>query len=134
MLPTIAYRMRTKFERTSLSAYAMNRFTRLDLKTRILGSINYSILLFAAIIVAFLIGIARLSGSNAANSRQILEEAINRDIIHCYSIEGMYPPSLEYIEEHYGLNYDHKRFIIDYESIGSNLMPNVTIIEREYEE
>ncbi len=112
----------------------MNRFTRLDLKTRILGSINYSILLFAAIIVVFLIGITRLSGSNAANQRQILEEAINRDIVHCYSIEGMYPPSLEYIEAHYGLNYDHKRFIIDYESIGSNLMPNVTIIEREYEE
>ena len=133
MLTAFVYRMRTKFERTSLSAYAMNRFTRLDLKTRILGSINYSILLFAAIIIVFIVGITRFSGSNAKNQRQILEDAINRDIVHCYSIEGMYPPSLEYIEDHYGLNYDHRRFIIDYESIGSNLMPNVTIIEREYE-
>ncbi len=133
MLPALAYRMRTKFERTSLSAYAMNRFTRQDLKTRILGSINYSIVFFAAIILFFIIAVSRFSGNRAANQKEILTEALNRDIVHCYSVEGMYPPSLEYIEEHYGLSYDRERFIIDYESIGSNLMPNVTVIERAVE-
>lgn len=111
----------------------MNRFTQLDFKTRILGRINYSLVIFGAIIVFFIVAITKFSGNRAANQREILTDALNRDIVHCYSIEGMYPPSLEYIESHYGLSYDHERFIIDYESIGSNLMPNVTIIEREVE-
>ena len=111
----------------------MNRFTRADLKTRILGSINFSIVFFAAVIAAFIVAVSTFSGNNAANQKEILTEALNRDIVHCYSVEGMYPPSLEYIEEHYGLNYDHARFIIDYQSVGSNLMPNVTIIERTVE-
>ncbi len=94
---------------------------------------NFSMLFFIAVIVAFIIAVSTFSGSNAANQKEILTDALNRDIVHCYSVEGMYPPSLEYIEEHYGLNYDHKRFIIDYQSVGSNLMPNVTIIERTEE-
>ena len=110
-----------------------NRFTQLDLKTRIFGSINYSIIFFVAIIVFFIVAVSRFSGNRAANQKEILTEALNRDIVHCYSVEGMYPPSLEYIEEHYGLSYDRERFIIDYESIGSNLMPNVTVIERAVE-
>ena len=109
----------------------MNRFSRLDLKTRILSRINYSMVIFAAIIIFFIVAITRFSGNRAANQKEILTDALNRDIVHCYSIEGMYPPSLEYIEEHYGLSYDHDRFIIDYESIASNLMPNVTVIENE---
>lgn len=40
----------------------------------------------------------------------------------------MYPPSLKYLEEHYGLTYDRGRFLIDYQSVGANLMPEVTIL------
>lgn len=112
----------------------MNRFTQQDLKTRILGSINYSLVIFGAIIIFFILAITRFSDNRTANQKEILTDALNRDIVHCYSIEGMYPPSLEYIEEHYGLSYDHERFLIDYESIASNLMPNVTVIEREVDE
>jgi hypothetical protein len=68
-----------------------------------------------------------------ANQKDILTDAINRDVVHCYSIEGFYPPSIEYIEEHYGLTYDRDLFIVDYEPIASNLMPNITIIERTHE-
>ena len=108
----------------------MNRFTQLSLKTRILGSINYSIVFFVAVILFFIIAVSRFSGNRAANQKEILTDALNRDVVHCYSVEGMYPPSLEYIEEHYGLSYDHERFIVDYESIANNLMPNITVIER----
>ncbi len=111
----------------------MNRFTHADLKTRIFGAINFSILFFVGVILVFIVLVSRFSGKSAARQKEILTEALNRDIVHCYSVEGIYPPSLEYIEEHYGLSYDHSRFIVDYESIGSNLMPNVTVIERAVE-
>ena len=107
----------------------MNRFESSENKKGILKRLNYTWILFALVILFFFYGLNNLSTYNAANQKEILEDAITRDIVHCYSVEGSYPPSLEYIEEHYGLTYDHDRFLIDYEPIGSNLMPNVTIIE-----
>ena len=54
-----------------------------------------------------------------------------RGITHCYAIEGTYPDSLEYLIENYGLIYDEGHYYIDYQPLGSNLMPDVTIIQRE---
>ena len=36
--------------------------------------------------------------------------------------------SLSYMEKHYGLEYDKDEFVISYEIIGSNRMPQVTVI------
>lgn len=108
----------------------MNRFQKPNLGKRILQSVNFSILFFVAIIGVFLFGIATVSSGTAEDERRILEEAIHKDIVHCYAVEGMYPPTLSYMEEHYGLIYDHEKYLVDYETIGSNIMPNVTIIER----
>ena len=48
--------------------------------------------------------------------------------MQCYALEGTYPPNLQYLEEHYGLTYDKKRFYVDYLAIGSNFFPDVTVI------
>ena len=133
MLTMFAYRVSPKFEKTSLRAYTMNRFTKADFKTRLFSSVNYSMVFFVLVIAFFIIAVSRFSGNRVANQKEILTDAINRDVVHCYSIEGFYPPSLEYIEEHYGLTYDSELFIVDYEPIASNLMPNITIIERNRE-
>ena len=109
----------------------MNRFTRPNLRNRIFDSINFSLIFFIAIISVFIVATNTVSNRTLSNEKDILEEALNRDIVHCYSVEGSYPPSLEYIEKKYGLTYDHERFIVDYESIGSNLLPTVTILERK---
>ena len=108
----------------------MNRFQRPNLGKRILQSVNFSILFFLLVIGIFLYGIATVSSGTAEDERHILDEAIHKDIVHCYAVEGMYPPNLTYMEEHYGLTYDHDKFLVDYEPIASNIMPNVTIIER----
>ena len=49
-------------------------------------------------------------------------------MVQCYSVEGRYPESLSYMEKHYGLEYDKYEFVISYEIIGSNRMPQVTVI------
>ncbi len=108
----------------------MNRFQRPNLGKRILQSVNFSILFFVAVIGIFLYGIATVSSGSTADEKRILDEAIRKDIVHCYAVEGMYPPSLAYMEEHYGLTYDHDKFLVDYEPIASNIMPSVTILER----
>ena len=108
----------------------MNRFQKPDLKKRILQSVNFSVIFFLAIIGLFLYGISAVSNSPVNDEREILTNAINKDIVHCYAVEGMYPPSLSYIEKNYGLTYDRDKYLIDYEAIGSNIMPTVMIIER----
>ncbi|MBQ7564323.1 MAG: hypothetical protein IJT16_10075 [Lachnospiraceae bacterium] len=108
----------------------MNRFNKPDLLKRIFNSQTLSIVVFAVVIVVFLLGINAVSGSKMTDDKSLLEKAVTKDIVHCYAVEGVYPPSLSYIENNYGLTYDHKKFIVSYESIGSNIMPSVMIIEK----
>ena len=89
------------------------------------------IVIFLVLMVVFLWSVTYISNSNASEQRESLETAIDRCIVQCYALEGTYPPSLEYMEKNYGLTYDEDRFFVDYVSIGSNLYPDVTIIEKE---
>ena len=38
---------------------------------------------------------------------------------------------LEYLKEHYGLTYNEDSYIVNYEALGSNLMPDVTVMEKQ---
>lgn len=80
------------------------------------------------ILFLFLRGVQSVSNTTAAKQQESLETALNRSIAQCYAVEGMYPPSLRYIREHYGLTYDESKFVIDYRCEGSNLMPEVMVL------
>ena len=94
------------------------------------GSFLTSIAGFLVVLTLFLLGIARVADRTDAQARETLERALSRGIVHCYAIEGTYPESLLYLKEHYGLTYDEERFFVDYQVLGSNLFPDVTIIDR----
>ncbi len=85
---------------------------------------------FILLFILFYRGIASVSDTTAAKQLESLENAINRSITQCYAVEGAYPPDLNYIKDHYGLVYDETLFYVDYQPIGSNIMPNVTILQR----
>lgn len=107
-----------------------NRFNRPSLRKRITESVNFSVFFFVIVIVVFLMGISFIASTSSNDQKQILTDAVNKDIIHCYAIEGYYPPSLAYIEDHYGLTYDSSKYLIDYVPVGDNIMPSVTIVEK----
>lgn len=86
---------------------------------------------FILILFLFFAGVGQISQSSGRQELESLTQAVHRNIIHCYAIEGQYPPSLEYMEEHYGLTYDPSRYFIDYQPSGANIMPSVTIIPLE---
>ena len=89
------------------------------------------ILLLVAVLAFFVIFADSFSHSNLEHEKTILSNALNRSITQCYALEGTYPYSLSYLEEHYGLTYNKEHFFIDYQYIGGNLRPDVTIIERD---
>lgn len=90
----------------------------------------FSVIIFALIIFLFIMAIDQFGKSSIEKEQDALENAIKRDIVQCYSIEGAYPESLEYMEEHYGLTYDKDVFFVDYQPIAGNLYPDYTVIKR----
>ncbi|WP_026516399.1 hypothetical protein [Butyrivibrio sp. MC2021] len=87
-----------------------------------------SLFIFTIVAVLFFIAVDETGKVNVRKQQESLESALSRDIVQCYAIEGRYPPSLEYMEEHYGLVYDKEIFFVDYQPIGANLYPDVTVI------
>ena len=90
-----------------------------------------SVCVFLAILIFFIQGISSLTESTVRRQKESLENALMRNITYCYTVEGRYPESLDYLKENYGLVYDEDLFFVDYHAMGSNILPDVTIIEKE---
>lgn len=67
------------------------------------------------------------SGRNEEERRQ-LEEALRRSCIACYAAEGVYPPGLDYLKEHYGIRVDEERYTAIYTALAENLTPDITVL------
>ena len=89
-----------------------------------------SIIIFALIVVFFVLAVDYTGRSQIEKQQESLEIAIARDIVQCYAIEDQYPPDLQYMEDHYGLTYDKSTFFVDYQPIAANLYPDYTVIRR----
>ena len=89
-----------------------------------------SLLLFLFLILLFTLRTSSLSEYGIHGQGKGLTQALNRDITYCYATTGHYPESLEDIKKDYGLIYDDSLFFVDYRTQGSNIYPEVTIIER----
>lgn len=84
----------------------------------------------AVIFGCFWQGLGSVSEETRQQQKKSLESAIRRNVVQCYAMEGRYPESIAYLEEHYGLTYDKEIFFVDYEILGSNMMPDITVIEQ----
>ena len=85
----------------------------------------------AAVLLLFLTGLSNLDRDRSEEGRKQLEEALRRGAVACYAAEGIYPPNVEYLEEHYGVQVDEERYAVFYEVFASNLMPDITVLERD---
>lgn len=92
------------------------------------------IILLVIFLIVALASVAALSGFwSEQNSTQPEEirQAILDACVQCYALEGSYPPSLEYLEEHYGLILDRERYFFYYEVFASNVLPTVEVYKKE---
>ena len=63
-------------------------------------------------------------------SLSLAEQSIRRAAVQCYALEGAYPEDLSYLKEHYGIQWDEKQFLVNFEAVGQNLPPDITVIPR----
>ena len=86
-----------------------------------------SLILIGGILWFGLIGVKQIAAKTANEQLEVLNQAIRRATIQCYAIEGRDPPSVEYLEEHYGLSIDRDKFYVFYDGWASNIMPDISI-------
>lgn len=55
------------------------------------------------------------------------EKAIIKSAVQCYALEGQYPTGIKYLEDNYGLTLDREKYVYHYESVGSNMVPQVSV-------
>ena len=89
-----------------------------------------------ALVLVLAVGFGGWAGNGANRdvaeaSAEALKAAVQRSAHQCYVVEGIYPPNLAYLEEHYGLQVNHAKFYISYDAFASNLAPAIRVIPRE---
>lgn len=80
-----------------------------------------------AILVLIGWALSGLGGQSETEQLQIAADAIERAARQCYALEGAYPPTLDYLEENYGLMLDWTRYHYFYDVIGSNIHPIIEV-------
>ena len=90
----------------------------------------WSVLFAIAVMTFLLTGMSNLAEGKQDQEIGQLEQVLHQTAVACYAAEGAYPPSIAYMRQHYGLTYDESRYIVHYEVIASNIMPNITVMER----
>lgn len=103
-----------------------------DLKT-IMGLAG-SALLFVAVAAAILTGVLKISKRADEEGAETLRNGIRRASVQCYAIEGRYPPSVQYLKDHYGIQIDEDRYSVFYDGFASNVMPDITVVPQMQEE
>ena len=89
-----------------------------------------AILIFVALIVAFVLLVNNITGKGDGRELDIVRDAVKNAALTCYAVEGMYPDDLTYLREHYNLSYNEERYIVYYRPLASNLMPSIKVVER----
>ena len=86
-----------------------------------------------SIVTAFIIGgilsfgIYYIDDFMLNKSYYALYDELNRASNHCFAVEGRYPPDLRYIEDHYGIKIDNRRFTVDYRRTSPDNPPDINI-------
>ena len=104
------------------------KIKKIDKKNLSIVGFCLSVLLFLLVTGAFVSGASSFSGKARSEGDVTLKNAIARATVQCYAIEGRYPPSVEYVEEHYGIQIDRQRYHVFYEGFASNIMPEITVL------
>ena len=84
-----------------------------------------------AVLAFFIYGFSTVPEAAGNENLLMTERAIRTALINCYAIEGHYPQMLAYLEEHYGLYVDYKKYVVFYDIIGSNIIPSVRVVPLE---
>lgn len=93
-------------------------------------SIGTLIAIIISIAILLMVGrsLVKLGQRSQEAGLAIAESAIERAVMQCYALEGMYPPNLGYLEQNYGLIVDQDRYVYQYEIVAGNIHPIIGVL------
>jgi hypothetical protein len=97
------------------------------LTSRVLWTLVFAVLASLAVVW----GSGGLSSTVTEKQAQFVADSVRRSAIQCYAVEGSFPPTVggvAYLRENYGLAVDETRYVVYYESLGDNLIPQIRVI------
>lgn len=83
-----------------------------------------------AVLGAFLLGLWSASDTVEAEQLRMAEESIRRAAVSCYAAEGSYPQNVDYLAEHYGVQLDTRKYVVNYSVMGSNTLPYIEVVPK----
>lgn len=92
------------------------------------------LLLFAAVAVWMVRGVQEAAQVSDQEGLRMAQEAVERAVVSCFSLEGVYPATYEELKAKSGLAIDEEKYIVFYDIFASNIRPSVTVVERLVEE
>lgn len=102
------------------------------------GRVNFNVIkilclfaILAAAVFCLLKGVERMEAGQQSESLKQLDRSIRKATLTCYATEGVYPPTIQYLKDNYGIQVDEDRFTIFYEIFGDNMMPEITVMEKQ---
>lgn len=89
------------------------------------------IVLFCAMLLWFLTAVRNADSSTKQRELSAVKTTVENGVTMCYAIEGVYPESVDYLAENYGLIYDKDKYIVYYDRFADNIRPTVSVLERQ---
>ena len=87
-------------------------------------------LITAAVFLMLVWAVFSIGSDSREKGRERLEEAARHAAVACYASEGVFPESIEYLEEHYGLQVDRDLYTVHYMIFAENIMPVIKVTEK----
>ena len=97
-------------------------------------SLALGVVLFAAVAVWVVQGVREAARASDVEGLRMAQQAIERAVVSCYSLEGVYPATYEDLKSKSGLAIDEDKYVVFYDIFASNMRPSVTVMERWVEE
>lgn len=88
------------------------------------------LLLFAAVAVWMIRGVREAAEVSDREGLRMAEQAVRQAAVSVYALEGAYPATYEDLKAYSGIAVDEERYVVFYEIFASNIMPEITVIER----
>ncbi len=84
-------------------------------------------LVLGIMVFVLIFGMRWFANVNEEQNRVLTEQSIKKAAVQCYSVEGMYPADLKYLEDNYFVVIDYDRYNVVYDCFASNIMPKISV-------
>ena len=84
--------------------------------------------LAAVLALVLVLSFLHVRDDAARTGKKSLEDSVRRSVMACYAAEGVYPPDLEYVQQHYGLQIN-ENYTVHYSIFAKNLYPEIDVTE-----